>query len=286
VINYSKIAKNNFSLKPLIVSQHRETYTMNEIDTRIVKASFRDCPVSERKNFLQSSCIIPISVGQAVHEGKKFLATIKLIDTSFKKCTILIDDSVQRHTMKIDNALNDGLLYQMAIKEGDGWLQRNKAAYKKLTIPYDIMRWDDWLTSPDYKNSYEKVKNQYYSHENYRQGIQANIEEFLARYIDRFTDKSQLDYERAFSLCLDYLLEECAVMRLWVQREYEFEVYPSGRNKAMAATYEYLIKPSYPNFLRSVALRFKKYPGQYLANQSKPDIRITDNVFSESEMSI
>jgi hypothetical protein len=43
---------------------------------------------------------------------------------------------------------------------------------------------------------------------------------------------------------------------------YEFVVYPSGRNPALGATYELLIKPTYPNLLRSVALRFKKYPGK------------------------
>lgn len=244
---------------------------MKNIDTRIVKASFRECLISDRKNFPQSKCIMPISVGQQIHEGKKFLATIKLINASFKACTILIDDSVQRHTMKIDNVKNDDCLYQMAIKEGDNWLQRNESAYQNLTIPYNIMRWDDWLVHPSYKNSYEKVKNYYYSHQDYRKEIQANIETFLTRYFERVADPSQIDYQRAFSLCLDYLLEECAVMCLWVENKYEFEVYPSGRNQAMAATYDHLIKPSYPHFLKSVALRFKKYPG-LISTQPTPNI--------------
>ncbi len=251
---------------------NRENLLMDKIDIRVVKASFRECPISDRKIFSKSKCIMPISVGQHVHEGKKFLATIKLINTSFNKCTILIDDSVQRHTMKIDNAKNDDFLYQMAVKAGDDWLERNEAAYKQLTIPYNIMRWDDWLASATYKNSYERVKKHYDAHEFYKKEIQANIEEFLSRYLGRFSDKSQVDYKRAFSLCLGYLLEECAVMCLWVEKEYDFEIYPSGRNKAMAATYEHLIKPAYPNFLKSVALRFKKYPGQPFINQPQPTV--------------
>jgi hypothetical protein len=51
-------------------------------------------------------------------------------------------------------------------------------------------------------------------------------------------------------------------MCLWTEKAYDFEVYPSGRNKAMTATWHYLIQPHYPHFLRPVALRFKKYPAQ------------------------
>lgn len=196
---------------------------MNILDNRIVKASFRECPISDRKNFSQSKCIMPISVGQTVHEEKKFLAVIKLINTSFKKCTILVDDSVQRHTMKIDNAKSDDALYEMAVKEGDDWLERNESAYKQLIIPYDIMRWDDWLMNDSYKESHERIKNYYKTNELYQKEIHANIEEFLSRYLDRFEDKTQIDYNQAFSLCLDYLLEECAVMCLWVQNEYELK---------------------------------------------------------------
>lgn len=51
-------------------------------------------------------------------------------------------------------------------------------------------------------------------------------------------------------------------MCLWTEKAYDFELYPSGRNKAMAATYLHLIKPHYPDYLRAVALRFKKYPAK------------------------
>lgn len=243
-------------------STNSDSYLTIHEDSRIVKASFRECLISDRKIFSQSKCIMPISVGQKIHEGKKFLATIKLINASFKECTILIDDSVQRHTMKINNNANDALLYQMAVKEGDDWLQRNESAYKELTIPYDIMRWDDWLNSASYKASAERVKQYYDNHEDYRNEIHANIEEFLSRYLVRFCENSKVDQQKAFDDCLVYLLEECAVMCLWIEKKYEFEVYPSGRNKAMAATYDNLIKPFFPDLLKSVAIRYKKYPAK------------------------
>ncbi|ETO92557.1 hypothetical protein [Legionella oakridgensis] len=234
---------------------------MSLVDNRIVKASFRENPPEERKLFPQSSCLMPISVGQPIHEGAKFAAVIKLINASFKHCTILVDDSVQRHTIGIMNHATPDELYQLAVEEGDAWLKRSEMSYTQLTIPYDIMRWDDWYNSPNYINSHLRVQNEYDSNEQYRNAIHANIDDFLTRYLGRFSE-TDVDYERAFRLCRDYLIEECAVMCLWTEKAYDFEVYPSGRNKAMAATYECLIKPDYPNYLRPVALRFKKYPAK------------------------
>lgn len=231
---------------------------MSLIDNRIIKASFRENPVEERKLFPQSTCLMPISVGQAIHEGEKFAAVIKLINVSFKKCTILVDDSVQRHTIGIMNHATPDELYRLAVEEGDAWLKRNEMAYNQLTIPFEIMRWDDWYNSQNYINSHLCVQNEYDSNESFRQAIHANIDDFLTRYLSRFSGQT-VDHERAFNLCRDYLIEECAVMCLWTERPYDFEVYPSGRNKAMAATYEHLIKPYFSTYLRPVALRFKKY---------------------------
>ena len=108
--------------------------------------------------------------------------------------------------------------------------------------------------------------------------MHANIDDFLTRYLSRFSTKD-VDSERAFQLCLDYLIEECSVMCLWTEKAYDFEVYPSGRNKAMAATYEYLIKPHYPDYLRPVALRFKKYP----AKATEENLKIMQKAGHESE---
>lgn len=233
---------------------------MIAIDTRVVKASFRENPTEERKRFPQSTCLMPISVGQSIHEGAKFEAVIKLIGSAFKHCTVLVDDSVQRHTLSIIKQENPDKLYQLAVQEGDDWLARNHNALNKLAIPFEIMRWDDWFNTAGYLPSYNKVKQLYDSNVSYREAIHANIEDFLSRYLKNFLH-IEVDKDRAEALCLDYLLEECAVMCLWTEKFYDFEIYPSGRNKAMAATYEQLIKPLYPDYLRPVALRFKKYPG-------------------------
>ena len=111
------------------------------MEAKIVKASFRECSIEDRKRFPSSKCLLPISVGQKTHEGKKFLATIKLINKYFKECVILIDDSIQRHTVKIHHPhISDSEAYQTAINEGNMWLKRNKEIYSQLTIPFHIIQ--------------------------------------------------------------------------------------------------------------------------------------------------
>lgn len=243
-------------------------------DHRIIKASFKGNPAAERKLFPTSHCLMPISVGQKIHEGDKFTAVIKLINQSFQRCTILVDDSVQRHTIGITNQGNTEVLYKIAVEEGDAWLVRNQDAIVLLEIPYQIMRWDDWFNKPQYIDSYLRVKQQYDTNQDYKKAIDANIDDFLTRYLSNFPELV-IDYERAVALCLTYLLEECAVMCLWTDGAYDFEVYPSGRNKAMEATYEQLIKDLFPDYLKPVALRFKKYPGQTHADPINNEVNIT-----------
>lgn len=231
---------------------------MIQSSEKIIKASFRGNPAKERQLFSSSSCLMPISVGQSIHEGKKFEAVIQLVNRSFQQCTILIDDSVQRHTLAIDKVIEPQMLYEEALTLGSQWVIRNKQVYSQLTIPYQVMRWDDWLKHVDYINQWEKIKKLYETDKQYKAAIHRNIDEFLTRFFAR--KEYPKDLNRSFQLCLDYLLEECAVMCLWTQGCYNFELYPSGRNKAMEATYERLIKTSFPHYLRPVAIRFKKYP--------------------------
>ncbi|MCD6045012.1 MAG: Uncharacterized protein K0R48_175 [Gammaproteobacteria bacterium] len=232
---------------------------MNNNIKTIVKASFKDCPIEERKIFHKSHCLMPISIGQKIHEGEKFIATMRLVERTFARCTILLDDSVQKYTLKIESETDLITLHQQAIEAGTDWLQRQKKLLlEELAIPCTVIRWDDWLVLPEYPENHKKVASLYNENLIYRDAIDNTIKDFLDRYVAHGTSSS-FDYVKAHDLCFTYLLEECAVMSLWVKGEYDFELYPSGRNKAMAATYEFFIKNQYPNLLKSVGLRFKKY---------------------------
>jgi len=242
-----------------------------------IKAVFK-CLESYKFQFRRSSCLLTISVGQEVHEGDKLLETIKLVGKNFKKCTLLIDDSIQRHTMAINSKKEAVDFLDDAVLEGDLWLYRNREIFCQLNIPYNIFRWNHWLNHENFKKIHSNLLNEYENNEEYKSAINETIEIFLNRYISRLADTSNIDIQRSFKLCFDYLLEECTALCLWVEGRYNFEVYPSKRNQAMTLTHELFIKPEYPNLLNPVAIKFKN------RKQLKPQQFISERLENEEEL--
>ena len=201
----------------------------------------------------RSDCILHISVGQAYHEGEKLIATMDLINETFKSCIIMLCDTLQRHTLKIKHPdLSDDELYKKALLLGDEWLARNRIAYAYLSIDSKIIRWDYWLNHPDYSR-YKKIINELYcSDVDYKNKIQATIKKFLER-------QGLLGDVQAFQLCEAYVLEECPVLvPLWAQTGCQFIIYPRFRTSAMSATYQHFIACSGQDILKEVALKFNK----------------------------
>jgi hypothetical protein len=148
------------------------------------------------------------------------------------------------------------ILHEAALKEGDDWLRRNHIFYSCFTIPYRIIRWDHWLNHQAYKKQYEIIYNRYLSDQDYRQSFDLTIKDFLARFMLR-RQKNDFSSEQRYALCLEYLLEECTALCLWVEEEINFEVYPSRRNAAMSATHSLFVRHQYPDLLLPVAIKFK-----------------------------
>src|SRR3990167_9821135 len=221
-----------------------------------IKSVFK-CPEKYKDIFKNSTCLLTISVGQEMHEGEKFLSTIRLVNSAFKNCVILVGDSLQRHAMSIADRESSNEFYEHSLLEGDWWLERNKEYYSQLTIPYHIIRWDYWLAHDEYQHFYSKICESYSEDPGYKSAFQKTIDEFLIRYRRRLNSSQRLNEEKAADVCLEYLKEECAALCLWVEGGFHFEVYPSQRNLAMAATHEKFVKPFYPDLLLPVAIKFK-----------------------------
>lgn len=224
----------------------------------ILRATFRHNQPNHKIIYQNSKVILLISIGQEYHEGEKFNATINLINRSgFKKCFIMLGDSIQRHNILINDFDNENAAHIQANKLGDEWLERNKPIYGKLKIPYEITRWDRWLRHPSY-NEYRMVVNKLYQRDDeFRRQCLKAVNQFLSRF--KKNNSKLVDDERAFKLCLEYLLEECAIIiPLWARDAYEFLIYPSEILDGMKATHDILVSPLYPNVLYWLSLRFKR----------------------------
>ncbi|KTD29683.1 hypothetical protein [Legionella maceachernii] len=222
-----------------------------------IKAVYRYIDESSKSKFNQSQCLLTISVGQEVHENEKFETTIELVNNSFDSCIMLIDDTLQRHTMVLDRTESPNDVYQIALDEGDRWLERNKKYFSNLSNLANIIRWDKWLNHSNYLINQKLIKDEIENDSAFKFIFDDTIQEFLKRYYSRLLNKTNFDLERGYTLCFDYLIEECTAMTLWPELGCHFEVYPSRRNFAMDETHKRFVLPKWPDLLHAVAVKFK-----------------------------
>ena len=218
----------------------------------LVKVTFR-CDEQSKQKMLNSDCIIHISVGQEYHEGEKFLSTMDLINKTFKSCTIMLCDTLQRHSLRMKHPeLSEDEIYNKALALGDEWLKRNSGAYKHLSIDSKIMRWDEWLNHPDYAKYRKQIDELYNTNIDYKNKIHSTINKFLER-------QGLSNDEMSFKLCEAYILEECPILvPLWAQTGCQFIIYPRFRTDAMSATYQYFVGNAEQNILQEVAWKVNK----------------------------
>jgi hypothetical protein len=207
--------------------------------------------------FKNYHCLLLISVGQEAHEGERFLATINLINTSFKSCVISLYDSLQRYTMALNSVNTPDFFHNAAVEEGNAWIARNKKYYDMLNIPTQISRWDDWLKHSSFEKQKQEIKLLIDNDPTYKSSFDMAVNKYLDRYCFHLKENNDFDIHRARKLCFDYVLEECVVLCLWTELLCPVEIYPNAHNEAIEDTRRRFIIPKYPNLLRALTLRFR-----------------------------
>lgn len=221
------------------------------------KCFFRFLNNEEKEYLRESHCLFTISVGQQTHEGEHFEATIDLINKSFKSCTMLVDDSLQRYTMALNKKEPPDYFYDISIQEGDLWLKRNEKIYEQLTNLENIFRWDTWLNHPEFEKQKSVIKKLINADENYAACFNKSISDFVCKYHKRINDCMDFDLGRAKKLSFDFIVEECTALCLWIDLKCNYEVYPNLHNEAINETRRRFILSKYPNLLKSITLGFR-----------------------------
>lgn len=202
------------------------------------------------------SCMLTISVGQQVHEGEKFKATLELINNNFKKCTIGVCDTLQRHSLAILADLKSQDLHNISKQAGDQWIDRNiEYCEEILKIPFKLKRWDEWLQNDKYY-IFKKQIDQLYQKDSEFVNIVNNL---AIEFTDRLRKRGHsFNLTDGTKLCTDYLLEECAAMCQWYEEKYNVEIYPAVRNKAIEYGFKSIMQNQYGKLVLPAGVNFKK----------------------------
>ncbi|MCC2624597.1 MAG: Uncharacterized protein K0R14_470 [Burkholderiales bacterium] len=220
---------------------------------RKIKRAILRCLPEYKPEFKNAKCSVAISVGQPVHEGEKFEAVLTTVNSSFRECTIIVGDSLQRHTLKMDKSISNA--HEQANQLGLEWLKRNEQAINKLTIKFDIIRWDYWLSHPGYKDARKQIDELFLYDKNFKASVEISTKSFLERNTDKLTTIT--DYSEIVNDSYEYLKEECAVMIIWQNYDYQFEVYAGSRNAALRYVHENIISKTAPHLVREVKVKFR-----------------------------
>lgn len=225
-----------------------------------VKCNFKNVTANDKIEFKKSRCLLTISVGQESHENERFIATMKLIDASFSSCLISLHDTLQRHTIAINQDHDAEFFHDTAKIFGDKWLERNKKHYESIADRLVIIRWDDWLNMPEFPDKRNSIVLETNRDKKYKELFDASINEYLNRYIKRLKRPDLFDRGRAERVCFDYLVEECAVLCLWPKLSCQFEIYAGTHNAAIEETRERFVHSGFPELVRPVSIGFNHRP--------------------------
>lgn len=222
------------------------------------KCFFRFLKNNEDKTiFPKSRCLFTISVGQQTHENEHFEATIELLNKSFESCVMLVDDSLQRHTMAFNRKQNPDFFYDISIKEGDLWLERNRKYYERLQNLERIIRWDNWLNHPKFNEQKKAIEALIQKDKDYAYAFESSVCDFVTKYYNRRSNREKFDLKRAKNLSFNFILEECTALCLWVELNCKYEVYPSVHNSAINSTREKFVLSKRLDLLNAVTLGFR-----------------------------
>jgi len=189
-----------------------------------LKGFLLKCPERDKVNFGESNVALLVSVGKDYHEGEKLAAAVKFIGKRFKSCNVMINDTLQKYTYALFGNFSTEEAVDISVKQGQEWLMRNKNCIDTMQIPHIIHRWDEWLHDPEFTASKNTVLSHYEKNALLNSALDKSIKEFLNR-----NNHKIFDYKRAYMLCMDYLIEEIAViMELWKSRNIDFIIYPGG----------------------------------------------------------
>ncbi len=218
------------------------------------------CNHNLKSKFAASSCLLTISVGQESHEGERNATTMSLISATFQSCIITLHDSLQRYTIELTKEQDADFFHETAISAGNNWLARNKKYFSYFQNEPKVIRWDDWLKDPDYETYKNIITQTIQLDASYQNTFENTIDEYLTRYIKRLDNPESFDQNRAHALCLDYLIEECAVLCLWQKTGCQFELYAGKHNAAMQETRKRFISHMHPNLIQPVMIGFNHRP--------------------------
>ncbi len=156
---------------------------------------------------MESSCLFTISAGYEDIDGEELSSIFQILNKTFKSCVISVCDTLQKYNLVAQQGLSIEKAEKMALLFGDCWMKKNERIFNTLTIPYETVRWDSWLSNPLYSEKMAYIEDFYKKNEGFRNAILNTVQEYILR-LERRNFSKELDKEKLMEYSIRYLKEE------------------------------------------------------------------------------
>ena len=183
------------------------------------KVEFNKSELEDHHIPSSSKCILAVSMGVEAYEKHKLIGILKLINSHFQECVIIVGDTLNRYNFCISQCPKESH-EALSLKKGEEWLNRNLTyIVKELQIPFKVIRWNSFINAPNFNLYLQKIEDLYQTNNQYKTVFDNTAIEFLNRQDHPYISKDS----HFFHECLSYLKEEAAAMFLWTELNCEYE---------------------------------------------------------------
>lgn len=193
----------------------------------MIKAKIKSAP--KWKEY--KTCSLGISLQSQNHVGEKLAAMVDWINGTrhFERCVVDLSDTLHRHNFALQGGLSLDAAHEKALHIGNQWLKDNQKILDRLSIPYEIVRWDHWLTHPRLFESRKAFDAAFLADQEFRDALLRDVGHFLERsQRQSFKGASPAAVKHS----LEYLLEELAVHALFFEQYPCATIYPGRQQES------------------------------------------------------
>ncbi|MDJ0714210.1 MAG: tRNA-dependent cyclodipeptide synthase [Prochloraceae cyanobacterium] len=223
--SYNNLVRMKYSDFKKLVNPQKEIVFLNRA---IYRANVTHViPEFARKEFKDSEhCFLALSLENESFSTAKLIAITDWISKNFKKCTVIIADSLHRITLQINRGLKENRALNKALLLGREYIDKESVVFERHanTCHFDFVFCSEIQKSEDYFKYYEQLQHLFRHDKKFANSVESFARDFILRNFEQNAEY----FERYVEMSCTYLLEELAICAYLVQYGLSVIIYPGS----------------------------------------------------------
>ncbi|MBD2678593.1 MULTISPECIES: tRNA-dependent cyclodipeptide synthase [Nostoc] len=176
-------------------------------------------------------CFLGISLESENFSIARLIGMTDWISKHFKKCTVLIGDSIHRITLQINQGLNEKQSLNKGLFLGREYVYNANYVFGNYNVSclFNVIFCSEIQKSEDYFKYYEQLQNILRQNDNFANSVKFSVKEFVLRHFEKNTE----NFDSYIELSSRYLLEELAIFACLVKDDLSIMIYPGSLLKIL-----------------------------------------------------